>query len=149
MDYIYNKRIKNAILNNNLVKIRELIRNNPRKINNIIYTSYTLDFFTLGEIMGKENFISYTALMFAVENSTEETVRTIIEVGTNINFQNNYGITALMIACYNKRPNIVKLLVDAGANVNLKSKFGTALSLTVEYSSERKTDSKTPCKSRR
>nr|URM62502.1 ankyrin repeat domain containing protein [Mimivirus sp.] len=65
-------------------------------------------------------------------HSSYQTVELLLELGANINIQNNEGCTALMLACTNSGTissnETVKLLIDRGANIETKSNFGkTAL----------------------
>jgi ankyrin repeat protein len=65
-----------------------------------------------------------TALIPAAERGYVETVRTLIEAGTDLDHINNLNWTALLEAIIlgdggARHATIVQLLVDAGANVNL------------------------------
>jgi len=105
-------------------KIKEYIRDRPKEIN-------------------KQNEKGLTALMMASRysngDSTENTVKMLIEAEANVDLQNNDGWTALMLASRNSKTesteNTVKMLIEAKSNVNLQEKDGwTALMMTSRYS---------------
>jgi len=78
-------------------------------------------------------------------NSTEETVKLLIDAGSNVNLQANDGCTALLLASiYSKNKSTertVKLLIDAGANVNLQCNGGlSALHLASRNSRTKSTE---------
>lgn len=64
--------------------------------------------------------INSRALMIAAENNkSPDIIRTLIELGLNVNEKGQEGHTALMIAAgYNKNPEIMRILIKYGANVN-------------------------------
>lgn len=67
-------------------------------------------------------------LITAVRQNDLDTVKTILQNGADINFQNINGATALMIATQNGNATIVHELIARGANVNIQSNHhGTAL----------------------
>lgn len=53
-----------------------------------------------------------------------EMVKTLIEAGADLNFQNKEGSTALITAAFFGRPAIVKILLDNGADKTIKNKYG-------------------------
>ena len=71
----------------------------------------------------------WTALMHAARDGHTEVVKTLIEIGANINIQNDNGDTALILAARRGLTEIVKILVENGADMNIKdSRYGrTAL----------------------
>ena len=75
-----------------------------------------------------------TALMYAVMNNDDETVKMIIEsAGVDLNVQTRHGVTALMIAVADRKPTYVTLLLDAGADVSVEDKLQqSALSIALE-----------------
>ena len=70
-----------------------------------------------------------TVLIYAAWNGSTEVVKTLIEIGANINIQNDNGDTALRLAARRGLTEIVKILVENGADMNIKdSRYGrTAL----------------------
>ena len=91
----------------------------------------------------KKNEEGWTALMLASRNSkinsSEETVKILLEHGANVNIQNNFGVTALMFASRYSKNNsskeTVKILLEHGANVNFQEDNGvTALMFASEHS---------------
>ena len=57
-----------------------------------------------------------------------EIVKLLIEAGSNINKQDNFGYTALIYASIYGHIDIVKLLIEAGVDINIQDKYGnTAL----------------------
>ena len=84
-----------------------------------------------------------TALMIAISNSynnsTEETVKILIESKANLNLQNKNGSTALMLASNNSNKDstegTVKILIESRANIDLRNIDGyTAIMLASENS---------------
>ena len=67
-----------------------------------------------------------TALMYASRNSRNaESVKYLIELGSNVNQQNKDGWTALMYAADNNRVvEVLQVLLNYNANVLLKNKNG-------------------------
>jgi len=53
-----------------------------------------------------------------------ELVKTLIEAGADLNFQNKEGSTALITAAFFGRPEIVRTLLDSGADKTIKNKYG-------------------------
>ena len=99
------------------------------------------------QVINEENKKGWTALMLSARNSrrnsSEKTVKLLLEHGVNVNIQNNYGLTALMMAArYSKTDSseeTVKMILEHGANVNIQAEGSwTALMTAARYS---KTDS--------
>jgi hypothetical protein len=64
----------------------------------------------------------------AARRGRTDVVKLLLDKGTNVDMQNNYGQTALMWAASEGHTEIVKLLLDKGANPVIKDKNGkTAL----------------------
>ena len=91
----------------------------------------------------------WTALMIASRDSnsdsTENTVKMLIEAGADLNLQHSDGSTALMIASRSSNTdsteNTVKMLIEAGANLNLQHSDGsTALMIASRYSNTDSTE---------
>lgn len=85
------------------------------------------------KIINKRNALGWTALMFAVRKSnnesTNETVKILINAGADLDIQsNNGGKTALMYAienCNNDSSLVVaKMLVQAGADLTIQDDTG-------------------------
>lgn len=72
--------------------------------------------------LDKQNTKGWTALMIACRNKYLNVADILLELGANIDLQNNDGYCALMYAY--KQPCLVKKLINAEANVNLKNKYG-------------------------
>ena len=51
-------------------------------------------------------------------------VKTLMDAGADINFQNNDGATALHTAAFFCRTEIVRMLLDRGADKTIRNKFG-------------------------
>jgi hypothetical protein len=60
----------------------------------------------------------------AAQEGILETIRQLIETGTNINMQNVFGDTPLLRASKSNRPDAVRMLLEAGANPNIQNKDG-------------------------
>lgn len=63
-------------------------------------------------------------LHFAVQNKSPAVSKMLIELGADVNIQNNKKRTALMLAVYGENKNIVEMLLNAGADVNIKDAKG-------------------------
>jgi ankyrin repeat protein len=79
------------------------------------------------------------AARYSGKDSTNKTVKLLIDAGTNVNIQSDYEWTALMIAAYysgkDSTNETVKILIDAGANLNIQNSDGwTALMITIRNS---------------
>lgn len=92
--------------------------------------------------LNKQNTKGWTALMIACRNSnsesTESTVKMLIDAGADLNLKNVIGSTALILALEysdeNSSVNTVKLLIDAGADLNYtNNKNSTALIMAIRY----------------
>ena len=68
------------------------------------------------------------ACCYSNQNSTENTVKTLIDAGADFNLRNNEGFTALQVAVSNSvedsTENTVKMLTGAGSYVNIKDSEG-------------------------
>ena len=60
-------------------------------------------------------------------------VRTLLEKGTDIDYQNKDGETALFIASQNGHEGIVQTLLDKGADANRQSKNGVTALFTASH----------------
>lgn len=74
--------------------------------------------------------------MIAAENNkSPDIIRTLIELGLNVNEKGQEGHTALMIAAgYNKNPEIIKALIEAVADIELKDSKGK---IALDYAKEK------------
>lgn len=73
-----------------------------------------------------------TLLIMAAKNGKTKLVKSLINLGANIDAKTNGGYTALMKAAYNGHTETTQLLVGVGANPDLQTKSDhTALMLTV------------------
>ena len=59
-------------------------------------------------------------LIYAAWNGSTEVVKTLIEIGANINIQNDSGDTSLRLAARRGLTEIAKILVENGADMNIK-----------------------------
>lgn len=76
-----------------------------------------------------------TALIAALAGNKKENIKTLIDLGANINIKlENYSMaTPLMLACMHCDIDIVQILLDANAAVNSQDKSGyTALMIAIE-----------------
>ncbi|MGQ0750211.1 MAG: ankyrin repeat domain-containing protein [Betaproteobacteria bacterium] len=61
-----------------------------------------------------------------------DTVRTLLQSGTDINAKDRYGQTALMLAAHRGHAAMVELLIERGADLDVTAKFSlSALMLAV------------------
>jgi len=68
-----------------------------------------------------------TALHWAAYWSDRDTLDLLIEAGSSVDAQNDYGATPLWAACANRHGGIVERLLEAGANPNLRLRSGETL----------------------
>jgi hypothetical protein len=104
------KELFNAVRQNNLNRVRELIENGAN-------------------IEGSDDINGTTHLMGAVKLDRPDMVRLLVELGANIERRNNIGYTALDFAVFSNNAEMVRLLVELGANIQTRdySGFNTAL----------------------
>ena len=63
-----------------------------------------------------------------------ELVKDLIQLGSNLDWQDNYGETALHYCAAWNRLELARMLIDAGANVNIQDEFrNTALHYCTGY----------------
>ena len=99
-ELINSMKLFDAIYQNNIVKLKELIE--AKADVNI------------------QNQWGKTPLHYV---TTEKLMKLLLDAGANINHQNNnYSYTPLHSACY--KPEIIKLLLEAGADYTIKNKNG-------------------------
>ena len=66
------------------------------------------------------------------ESADVERIKSLIELGADVNAKVQDGWTVLMAASYNQNPQVIKILLEAGADVNASSNEGeTALMVAV------------------
>ena len=64
-------------------------------------------------------------LMFAVDSDfSDETVKTLIDLGCNVNAQNSDGMTSLHLSAHLKRSNTFKMLLERGADPTIEDVDG-------------------------
>ncbi|EAY17214.1 ankyrin repeat protein, putative [Trichomonas vaginalis G3] len=68
-----------------------------------------------------------TALHYAAENNSKETVELLISHGANINEKDNDGQTVLHYAARSNRKEYIEFLISHGANINEKDKNGATV----------------------
>ena len=140
---------KKHILSENIIKVIQ-----PELQHSIIKQVQTALIATMKEliiadptILNKKNTKGWTALMLACRNSqtdsSESTVRMLIDAGADVNLQDNDEWTALMMAARYSRidssESTIRMLIDAGAKLNLKNIDGWTALITACICS--KTDS--------
>ena len=77
------------------------------------------------------------SLFNAAQNGNAETVRKLIALGADVNYQKKDGWTPLMTAAAEGHADAVKVLLENGAKPNAKSKSGrTALHFATQYGQE-------------
>ena len=67
----------------------------------------------------------YTAITIAVEEDLEASLKRLIELGANVNAEDNDGSTAAISAAYNGKDALLKILLDAGADGSKADNSGT------------------------
>ncbi|MBU0743921.1 MAG: ankyrin repeat domain-containing protein, partial [Gammaproteobacteria bacterium] len=65
-----------------------------------------------------------TAIMWASKLGHAGIVKSLFDLGANVNQRNNHGITPLMLAAENNHKKVLKLLIEDGAKINLKNNKG-------------------------
>lgn len=65
-----------------------------------------------------------TALHFAVRQGQYDSVKTLIELGADIDILEDDGVTPLLMATVNGHMDIAGLLLDSGADPNISDKWG-------------------------
>ena len=93
--------LRRAVIDNDLVKLREIIGSSGP---NVYCSSPT----------------RHTLLHNACALGKTEIVRLLLEKGANMNVANTSGATPLHIACFNGHTEIARLLVDHGADINIE-----------------------------
>jgi hypothetical protein len=79
-------------------------------------------------------FADANALFRATEDGDVDTVKSLIEKGTDVNERNQFGSFALNSAAVKNNLELLRLLIDSGGNVNLQSWSGdTPLICATKY----------------
>lgn len=79
-----------------------------------------------------------SVLLYAIEHSTVDSVRKLVEAGANVNYTDKKGWTPLMIAAYEDDIEMVRTLLKAGADVHARNLDGeTAWDQTAEEEIEK------------
>ncbi|MBV9576410.1 MAG: ankyrin repeat domain-containing protein [Gammaproteobacteria bacterium] len=73
-----------------------------------------------------------TALFTATQWEKPKVLATLIKLGANINFVNDYGETPLFIAVKKNYSKIIKILLEAGADVSIKNIKGQTAAMFCE-----------------
>lgn len=134
-----NKKLINAILSNNIKKVKELI-NKDAMVNatdkygdwspflyaitrgNINIIKLLIDSF--GANVNIKERDGATALHWDVHRGDKETVELLICRGANVNAKNNMSFTCLHYASMDGHKEIVELLLNSGADKTIKIKKG-------------------------
>jgi hypothetical protein len=88
---------------------------------------------SVDEINLTEPDMGQAALHFAVDESSIEVVKLLIEYGANINMPNRYGRTPLHIAAMYNRWDSAEALIDAGADMTIRDGWGHQALLMAEH----------------
>lgn len=75
-------------------------------------------------------------LITAVAYQDLDKVKSLIEAGVDINYQDSYGSTALIMACQYDFVDIGRQLVEAGADLSIRSKSGHTPLMAAAQASE-------------
>ena len=95
------------------------------------------------QVIDEQNEEGWTALMLSARNSrtdsSEETVKLLLEYGANVDIQEKDGWTALIMAARYSRTDssekTVKIILEYGANVDIQDEYGrTALIMAACFS---------------
>ena len=70
------------------------------------------------------NFSFDESLLQAAEDGNIDSVRLLLDIGTDVNYQNKDGWTALMVACQNGHYQVVELLLHNNADPNIQEEDG-------------------------
>ncbi|MFC0603959.1 ankyrin repeat domain-containing protein [Winogradskyella pulchriflava] len=65
-----------------------------------------------------------TFLILAASKGNISIIKHLIELGSNLNFQDKNGYTSLHFACQNSHPEVVDILIDSGCDINLRDVYG-------------------------
>ena len=82
---------------------------------------------SFGEFINHKDKWGETPLHDAILDANIKRVEKLIELGANVNLQNDSDTTPLYIAIYCKNEQIVRLLFAAGANINSQNQSGSTL----------------------
>ena len=65
-------------------------------------------------------------MLAVIRNKNPEVIRTLVELGADVNARNNANRTALIYAAEsNKNPEVIRTLVELGADVNARDMNGS------------------------
>lgn len=79
------------------------------------------------DVNAKENNTGYTNLHYASRFRSPEQVKFWIDMGANVNIQDENGMTPLICAIMGENIENLRILIDKGADVNLRSENDTPL----------------------
>ena len=110
------ENIYQAVENGDILKVEEIIQNNPEIIN-----------------IKNDEYSNYTPLMVAAECGNKKIVELLLEYGADINAVDNNGYTPLRLAAASGYKKICQLLIEKGADINSVDEYGcTPLHLAAE-----------------
>lgn len=144
-----NTPLMKAVLENNLLKVREILDTDPHQINiqNVdgrtalhLATSYQMVEMLVSLVYIDVNITDnydMTALHLAIEKNNLEIIKLLLKADSDINIVDSQGFTALEMAIVYSEKNgtkTVKLLIEATEDINLKDRGGyTPLHIAAMY----------------
>ena len=137
------EQIRDAIMENDLEAVEELIQENPEIVNiensakeTPLYIASYFGYIDIVELLitngaridHQDTRGGWTALSLAASRGHMHVVEYLIIQGANVNLKNNNGDTALIYACHMNKNNdhylIIMLLLHARADVNIENNDG-------------------------
>ena len=92
---------------------------NAAVANNFQIISYLIDTLKVIKINEQDKF-NRNALMFAYDNTNDETINYLLKKGIDINAKDTFGVNVFMRVCYICNMNLMKKLVNQKVRIKLK-----------------------------